>query len=264
MSTPFPGMDPYLEGPTIWPGIHHRLATVTAAELMPQLRARGYFADVGERVWLSVPDRNVYPDVGLLRGPAAPADQAGTATLTADEPATASRAPTEMREPFVEIYRAGDERVVTGIEFLSPTNKTSTDGRRQYRLKQRQTELEGVHLVEIDLIRRGRRILDLPGPLLGTLAEYDYLANLGRRGGDRFEFYRWDLRDALPRMRIPLAAGDEDAVLDLRAVLDTVWGMGPYPDRIDYAAAPPPPALSPEDAAWLDALLTGHGYRGGS
>ena len=257
-------MDPYLEGQEIWPGFYHTLASATVGVLMPQLRERGYFADVGERVWLSKPNRNVYPDVGLIRRPRTNGESSGSTAvaLTPDEPLTAVRRPIRVREPFVDIFRTDSGRVVTGIEFLSPTNKRSRDGRQQYRLKQRQTKAEGVHLVEVDLIRRGRRIVDLPGPLLrDDLAAFNYLVNLARRGGEQYEFYGWTLRDPLPKLRVPLAEGDDDAVLDLRAVVDTVWNMGPYPDRIDYAADPPPPALSPDDAAWLDALLKEKGFR---
>ena len=33
MPSPFPGMDPYLEAPDIWPDFHHALATEIRGEL---------------------------------------------------------------------------------------------------------------------------------------------------------------------------------------------------------------------------------------
>ena len=36
MNSPFPGMDPYLEG-YLWPDVHHRLATQIADLLIPQI-----------------------------------------------------------------------------------------------------------------------------------------------------------------------------------------------------------------------------------
>ncbi len=46
MPSPFPGMDPYLEG-YLWPDVHHRLATQISDQLMPMLRPR-YVARVVE------------------------------------------------------------------------------------------------------------------------------------------------------------------------------------------------------------------------
>src|SRR5205823_5222844 len=58
----FPGMDPYLEDPQLWPGVHSRLIVYTADRLQPALRPR-YVAAVEERVYLQGPDREVVPDV---------------------------------------------------------------------------------------------------------------------------------------------------------------------------------------------------------
>ena len=33
MRSPFPGMDPYLEAPTRWPGVHHHLLSAIAETL---------------------------------------------------------------------------------------------------------------------------------------------------------------------------------------------------------------------------------------
>ncbi|NEO03945.1 MAG: DUF4058 family protein, partial [Moorea sp. SIO3I7] len=35
--SPFPGMDPYVEHPSAWPNVHHRLITAIADSLAPQL-----------------------------------------------------------------------------------------------------------------------------------------------------------------------------------------------------------------------------------
>ncbi len=42
MPSPFPGMDPWLESPDIWPGFHDKLINETVRIMQPQLRARGY------------------------------------------------------------------------------------------------------------------------------------------------------------------------------------------------------------------------------
>ncbi|HKI18636.1 MAG TPA: DUF4058 family protein [Isosphaeraceae bacterium] len=38
MPSPFPGMDPYLENPDHWPGIHHNLISGIQGQLSAQLR----------------------------------------------------------------------------------------------------------------------------------------------------------------------------------------------------------------------------------
>jgi hypothetical protein len=40
MPSPFPGMDPYLESPTLWPDVHHELISGIRAALIGTLRPR--------------------------------------------------------------------------------------------------------------------------------------------------------------------------------------------------------------------------------
>lgn len=50
MSTPFPGMDPYLEHPDLWPDVHHRLIVTLADYLVPRLRPR-YYVSIEQRTY---------------------------------------------------------------------------------------------------------------------------------------------------------------------------------------------------------------------
>lgn len=52
--SPFPGMNPYLEHPRLWPDVHNRLITMMANALTPQIRPR-YYAAIEERVYLAAP-----------------------------------------------------------------------------------------------------------------------------------------------------------------------------------------------------------------
>lgn len=61
MPSPFPGMDPYLEHPALWPGFHSRVIVGLADLLGPRLRPR-YDVEVEERVCLS--PANKMPDEG--------------------------------------------------------------------------------------------------------------------------------------------------------------------------------------------------------
>src|SRR5689334_6588254 len=62
MNMPFPGMDPYLEHPVLWPSVHTRLMVWMAHQLGPRLRPR-YIASVEERVYLEGPGEQRIPDV---------------------------------------------------------------------------------------------------------------------------------------------------------------------------------------------------------
>lgn len=261
MPSPFPGMDPWLERSTVWPGFHEMLIVKAVEVLQPLLRSRGYYVDIGERVWLAEPGRGVLPDDVTLQPshPLAGASGYGV-ILTVDEPVRIARAPVEVREGYLEIFDTLGHQLVTGLEFLSPTNKSHRKGRRLYRRKQAELRRTGVHLVEIDFLRRGRHVLDVPQETVDGLRPWDYFVNLVRRGSDEYEVYPIKLRDRLPRIRIPLKSEDDDAVLDLQEVFDRSYEIGPYPERLNYSAPPSPP-LNDQDAAWADELLKSKGLR---
>ncbi|MFO0949967.1 MAG: DUF4058 family protein [Isosphaeraceae bacterium] len=72
MPSPFPGMDPYLEDPGLWPDLHHRLITLCSDVLVGQVRPR-YFVRIEERVYVSDakdPGRKVIaPDLMITMRP---------------------------------------------------------------------------------------------------------------------------------------------------------------------------------------------------
>jgi hypothetical protein len=60
---------------------------------------------------------------------------------------------------------------------------------------------------------------------------------------------------------VPLREGDADVPLDLTQAVQRIYASARYDLRIDYRTDPPPPALSPDDAAWLDEHLKAAGVR---
>ncbi len=249
--SPFPGMDPYLEHPTLWPNVHQRLITYASDALQAQLTPR-YYVSIGERVYLEAPDRSVYPDLWVVErgGP-----RAATATLEADRPVVVVVEPVERREVFIEIQDPGaGHRVVTVIEVLSPSNKQPGEGRDLYLKKQAEVLASNVHLVEIDLLRGGAPTVALP-PSPGGRSGYRVVVT---RSTDRTrrELYEVTLRDRLPRVAVPLEVGDTDAVLDLQAVLGEAYTKGAYGLRVDYSVDPTPP-LPADDTTWARALVRG-------
>jgi hypothetical protein len=256
MAMVFPGMDPYLEDPLLWPGIHNSLIVYIRDQLQPQLRPR-YIAAIEERVFVEGPDRQIVPDVWIERA----RSSAGTAVAVwpADEPVVVQVPELEMHESYLEILdRHSGQAVVTVIEVVSPTNKFPGPGRSSYLAKQRDVRASTAHLVEIDLLRAGQHVLAAPEWVARGRGPYDYLVSVNRSTPprDKFDLYAKTVRQRLPRVHIPLADGDPDVTVDLQAAIEQTYEAGSYRDRINYAAPCVPP-LPAEDQAWAAARMAG-------
>ena len=59
-----------------------------------------------------------------------------------------------ITERFIRVIEAGTERLITVIEFVSPTNK-SGEGLHAFRAKRAELLASGVNFVEVDLVRAG-------------------------------------------------------------------------------------------------------------
>jgi len=263
----FPGMDPYLENPAVFPGIHGPMVVYLRDQLTPLIRPR-YLASVGERVYVEGPEpRPIGPDVWVRearprRGQAAVADVAVLDEPVLDEPVLDEPVlvevpDVEVREPYLEILdRESGMQVVTVIELVSPTNKYAGPGRDAYLAKQREIRANSTHLVEIDLLRYGPHVLAVSEARVAGRFEYDYLISVNRAGPrrTRFEAYPRTVRQPLPRIRIPLAGDDPNVPLDIRAALEQAYEAGGYGQRIDYQLPCEPP-LASGDQAWADELV---------
>jgi hypothetical protein len=246
----FPGMDPYLEDPRLWTGVHASLIVYTRDHLQPLLRPR-YIAAIEERVFVEGPDREIIPEVWLKQTRPDRGRQ-GVALAGEDAPVVVRVTTLEVHETSIAILdRQSGQKVVTVIEVVSPANKYPGPGRKSYEEKQKEVLGSDTHLVEIDLVRTGHHVLAVPEWLARGEGPYDYLisANRARKAREEFELYYCSLRRRLPRIRIPLAENDPDAILDLQAVVNQTYEAGSYSDRIDYEA-PCRPALVPDDQDW--------------
>lgn len=254
----FPGMDPYLEDPALWSGVHASLIVYIRNYLQPLLRPR-YVAAIEERVFVETPVQPRIPDVWIKRRKRA----TGSVAVLDDEPVIVKVPELEVREAFIAILdlHSGQE-LVTVIEVLSPTNKHDGPGRESYLAKQAEIRKSRVHLVEIDLLRTGQHVLAVPEWIARAEGPYHYLASINRAGGLRVEFrlYPRTLSERLPKIPIPLAGDDPDVPLDVQRVLEQTYADGCYDERIDYRTPCRPP-LSSEDQAWADRILKKAGFR---
>ncbi len=247
-------MDPYLEG-ELWPDVHHSLATKIRNMLAPRLRPK-YVARIElYTVKDEYPEEEVgimYPDVEVFRTRQAPetapkraSREATPANLTLTEPM-----PVTVRIPSIEIRTVSGLELVTAIEILSPVNKGKS-GFEAYQRKRKALKEAEVHLLEIDLLRRGKRIFQHPG-----LPESDYLICLTRAGQAQTDVWTIDVRDRLPILPIPLLEPDPDLTVSLGKALREIYDEAFYNSTIDYSLPPPPPVLAEEKAEWARQLLS--------
>lgn len=149
-------------------------------------------------------------------------------------------------EGYIEIFHLPEHDLIAVIELLSPANKTGS-GRGQYIAKREMLLEQPVHLVELDLIRAGKR-LQLDGPL----PEADYYAFVSR--GDRrpdCDVYHWTVRQPFPPIPIPLRKPDPDVWIDLAEPFRVAFDRGGYDQFIRYDEPPPPPSFATAAAQWV-------------
>ncbi|AFY82714.1 DUF4058 family protein [Oscillatoria acuminata] len=259
MPSPFPGMDPYLEGPNFWPEVHSRLMIEIADLLVPQLRPK-YRVAIEKRIYESSGNDSVLvgiPDVIVQRRqPTA----TGDSNVAVAAPPTQKPLPVEVpmmmefREAYLEVREMATGEVVTAIEVLSPANKRRGKGREIYEEKRNRIFGSRTHLVEIDLLRGGE-----PMPVLGNDVEAHYRILVSR--GDRrphADLYLFNLPDTIPTFPLPLRSGDTEPIIDLNLLLNQLYDRAGYDFVIDYSTEPIP-AFSESEAAWADIWLTEQG-----
>jgi hypothetical protein len=252
MSNPFPGMDPYLEGP-LWNTVHGNLVEEIARQLAPKLRPK-YLALTNQRVIVATPDalevggyQLRMPDVGVYDATGKSGDAAverGNAPLVLD-----ALLPESISQQYVEIRDVAQRRLVAAIEVLSLTNKRG-DGLEEFRRKRQEMMAGSTHYLEIDLLRSGERF-----PVAGTLPSVPYFVFLSR-ATQRPRVHIWPiaLDERLPQVNVPLLAGDPDVMLDLQQALNTIYELYGYDRAVNHQSSPAVP-LSAEHMSWVRTRL---------
>jgi hypothetical protein len=257
MPSPFPGMDPYLEG-SEWTSVHTELSSEIARQLSPQLRPK-YVARTTRRFVtedledIGITTSSAYPDVSVFKGGQVKEAQA---TFAGGPPPLHLKTliAAEAPQVTIEIRDVTSRRLVTAIEVLSPSNKRSA-GYLEY-LDNRQRLLRSeAHLIEIDLLRTGQRV-----PMEDPLPPAPYFVFLSRvESRPVIDVWPIQLDMPLPVVPTPLLTGDQDATLDLQAALNTIYDALNYDLTLDYSRTPEIP-LQGEAANWAAELLHRAGF----
>ena len=255
MPSPFPGMDLFIEGPE-WEDFHQGFIAELSGALVPLVRPR-YVVRRERRVYVEhqpdAEDRVLRADVAVTAPTREPSSAGpGSSSATALAPvAVHLPMPEERREAFLTIRDRQSMEVVTVVELLSPGNKRAgSDGRRQYLSKREEILASETHLVELDLLRGGKRL-----PTVEPLPPADYYVFVCRNHPRYLaEVYPWTVRAVLPRIPIPLAGDDPDVLVDLQQVFTATYDRAGYDYSLAYGQPIDPP-LSEADAAWAAEIV---------
>jgi hypothetical protein len=223
MPSPFPGMDPFLEQPAHWPAFHRQFVASLYQLLLPALvdtyRAR-------------VVTRNYVTELPLF-------------TSVLREPHT---------EEYVEVRSRTDGRLVAVLDVTCPANKQTRPGTEAYLATRKHAEAARAAVVDIDLLTHGPRLIEFDR---STLAAYDQCITVTRSGaGNRYEVYTATVQKKLPKLRVPLAADDRDALIDLQDVFRRAYDQGAFLSKIDYKAdLPAEVTLAADGRNWVHQFL---------
>jgi hypothetical protein len=153
-------------------------------------------------------------------------------------------------EPYVEIRQRTDNRLVTLVDFVSPSNRTTTAGKAAYLETRTEALTQRAAVVEIDLVTQGKPPLDFDR---SQLPAHHFTVTVTRgTAPHRHQVYAAVLSKRLPPFKLPLAADDRDTVIDLQVSFTRAYDAADFSRKIDYAVDPPAEVAVPaEDRAWL-------------
>lgn len=266
MASPFPGMDPYLEHPEVWPGVHLLLIAALSEALAPQLRPK-YSVSIEVRMYETTGEQSLLvgiPDVVVQKSARSNEQSSGNVALAEAQPSSMALPipvrvpmPVSVRQGFLEVREVATKEVVTALELLSPVNKRMGSGRQTYETKRQRVLNSSTHLIELDLLRAYEPMLMYGDGQLTS----DYKILVSRSNlRPQAELYAWNLRDTIPSFKLPLRDGDLEPTVNLQQLLTAIYERSGYDLKLDYQQAPVPP-LANQDADWANSRLESAGLR---
>jgi len=256
MSSPFPGMDPYLEQPSFWSSFHSRLIVAIADALAPQLLPHYYievetrtYSEGGEDVMVGIPDGVVYQARSSQES--AMESMQMTATQVRPQKVILPVLSEDVKERYLEVRETETNAVIVVIEVISPKNKRSGPGRIAFERKREKVLKTQTHWVEIDLLRSGK-----PMAIAGDLGPMDYRILISRSElRPVADLYGFTLREPIPIFALPLKQMTEAIAVDLQEIFMGIYDRAGYEVRLNYRNPIPVPVLSIADQSWVDEIL---------
>ncbi len=242
MPSPYQGMDPYLEG-SEWMSFHTEYCVELARQLRPFLRPKYtamtmkyYLMDTPDELAISTLDRRnygIYADIGLAETTSLQLPERAATAVMEPTIEMATVMPQPVPQFSIEIRDVEERKLVTLIELLSPANKRG-QGYDEYIAKRQQILLSTTHLLEIDLLRKGKRV-----PMRRPLPEAPYFIFLSRyEKRPLTAIWQVELDQPLPTIPVPLLAGDTDVPLNLQQAFTNVYETIGYDLILNYDRPP--------------------------
>jgi len=207
MSSPFPGMNPYLEHPNGWAGFHLGMAVALSDELTPQI-APLWYAEL-------VPTEYPFP--------AGSGERLQRQLERIGERVRIPARVEALRLPSVQIKSVDADETMTTIELRNPWNKSIPTHRDACQRKWQRFMEARVHFVEIDLLRGGQRTP------WGHAPQCEYAVTVSRwEARPTADYWPIRLRERLPIIPVPLREGEPEPTLDLQSLLHRVYDAAGY------------------------------------
>ena len=251
MESPFPGMDPFIEGQE-WQPFHVTGIVEIQRQLVsqlpenyiiqPELSITAQDLILGERKNYR-PDVFVLNDASSFRSAQTPSD---SGTLT--EPTVWQSIP-KTKQRTIVIREVKSRQIVTAVEFLSPSNKRGGDLVR-YQRKRDFYEVNGINLLEIDLLRGGIRPYYAEEWPPAT-----YCIQLIEPHNDSIKLWAVDLEQKLPIVPVPLLPQDQPLRLNLQNVFEQTYAINLYSRLIDYRPETIKPGLSEKEHGFVKTVI---------
>ena len=268
ISSPFPGMDPFLEINPRWEVFHGWFIRKLAENSMGRARELGCEVDVertvygreptGELVLVGEPDlfaRNEptmgRPEPAWGRGGGALAEPRAIHEVVLD--------PDEMethKQQYLVVRESGDwPRVLAVVELLSFANKEGSYAPK-YREKRSRLLASMAHFMEIDFLRAGENPSRDLFPELPRTPYFIFVARKTGMGRNE-EGYPLRLQDSFPVVGLPLGPGRPDLPLDLAAAFRSAYDLSCRPSwlRSYQDADVPGPPMDESYRAWVTQVL---------
>lgn len=257
IQNPFPGMNPYLEHPRLWPDVHNRLIAAMADALTAEL-APHYYVGLESRAYIIKSEGDSYlgrPDVAVVASVVRPLMP--TAASPVSQPlakgARIVEAELEIGDEvshyYLEIRAVKTDELITVIELLSPVNKVDSRGRADYVNKRDEILYSQSNYIEIDLLRVGE-----PLPLRQQVASTYRMVVSRSWHRPHVQLFLFEMLDPIPDLPIPLRQDEPEPMLALNQLLQAVYERARFDLRIDYKEQAVPP-LDDSTAVWLKKRL---------
>ena len=229
----YPGMYPALETSPLFHMFHTLLMTEILRQIIPKL-PEGYDAYLEMSVALESAEREQrkVPDAHVSYVARDAEVAYATAPAPNDGPSFVLEAPEPISPKLRSVHlKDRSNNLISTIEVLSPSNKYGV-GFQKFKEKQATLYTNGVHLVEIDLLRRGFRRLEDERVKNAT-----YVCSVTNCNVGKTSVWTFGTDQPLPILDIPLRSGDPMVPLLLQPAYNATFSLGRFAQKLTYEAS---------------------------